>query len=157
MAKEIPLTKGKKAIVDDSDYEWLMRWSWCFNSNGYAVSATFTGIKGKVVYMHRLIMEPPKGKDIDHINGDGLDNRRSNLRIATRSQNLCNKRIGTRNTSGHLHVSRDSATHKWRVVIVINSKHIHLGEYADLETASRIADQAAEKYHGEFRSPDSRR
>lgn len=91
MTKEIQLTQGKVTLVDDEDYEWLSQWKWCAkdgrNGNFYAFRAS----KNKSTYMHRLILDTPKGKVTDHINGNGLDNRRINLRICSYRENSHNK------------------------------------------------------------------
>lgn len=82
--KEIPLTQGQVTIVDDEDFEWLMKNSWCVNSAGYAFSQ-----KG---LMHRRILKARKGEVVDHINHDPLDNRRCNIRLGTQSANMMNRR-----------------------------------------------------------------
>jgi len=95
--KEIKLTQGKFAIVDDADYNWLNQWKWyakiCSNGKRIYV-ARFQRINGKptTIYMHRIITNCPEDKEVDHINGDSLDNRRKNLRIVTRSENSNNRR-----------------------------------------------------------------
>ena len=89
MAKEIKLTKGFVAIVDDEDYEWLSQWKWHYDK--YACRRKSTGYKqSKIVFMHREILGYEGELDVDHINKDRIDNRKCNLRLATRSQNLAN-------------------------------------------------------------------
>lgn len=83
--KEIPLTQGYVTLVDDADYEWLSRWKWHYHG-GYAE-------RGDGVLMHREITDCPAGKEVDHINHDPLDNRRENLRVVTRWQNMLNRRM----------------------------------------------------------------
>jgi hypothetical protein len=89
----IELTKGAFAIVDDDDVELLSRFSWQLNCQGYATANVGIG-RAHVTHerMHRLIMRPPDGIDVDHINGNRLDNRKCNLRLATRQQNLRNSK-----------------------------------------------------------------
>lgn len=87
MAKEIPLTRGAVAIVDDEDYEFLMYWNWGLTQHGYAMQQAW----GKE-YMHRLLMRPKQGMVVDHINMDKLDNRRANLRCCHHSNNAFNKK-----------------------------------------------------------------
>ena len=86
--KYIPLTQGKFAIVDDDMYEYLNQWKWCLRKKSersfYAGRNDWENKKNHIVTMQQLIMNPPKGMVIDHINGNGLDNRRCNLRICTR-------------------------------------------------------------------------
>jgi hypothetical protein len=87
----IALTKGKFAIVDAADYERLSRCKWTASRCGVKRYAARKS-KGRTILMHRELMDPPKGMDVDHIDGNGLNNTRSNLRICTRRQNLCNRR-----------------------------------------------------------------
>lgn len=107
--KSIPLTNGFHAYVDAMDYEWLSRWHRRAYSTGYAGRYE----KGKLVYMHRQIMQPPKGMIVDHINGNGFDNTRINLRNTTRRQNMYNrgKHVGT--ASIYKGVARDKRSGKW--------------------------------------------
>ena len=92
--KQIPLTQGKFALIDDEDFEALNKWSWKLSTNGYAIRCPSNGKteKGRYKYttvrMHRVIMKPPHGFVIDHINANRLDNRRSNLRIVTQQENV---------------------------------------------------------------------
>ena len=95
--KYIPLTQGKLAIVDDEDFEWLSQWKWHFNRKKYA--ARTINHSGKL-YMHQVILNTPKGMLSDHRNGNGLDNRRKNLRACNVQQNKANSRLPKNNTSG---------------------------------------------------------
>lgn len=92
--KKIPLTQGHFAIVDDADYEWLNQWKWRAKKAAYlSYAARSVRVNGKTetVYMHRLIMDCPKGKEVDHANRVTFDNRRDNLRICERSENQKNR------------------------------------------------------------------
>ena len=103
------------------------------------------------VHMHRMIMKPPKGMVVDHINCDGLDNRRANLRFATRQQNKCNTRpISRRCSSKYKGVfwARDRC--KWRAVVTSKGKRMNLGAFDNEVEAARVRDAAAKKYHGQF-------
>jgi len=98
MTKTISLSQGKVARVDEEQFEWLNAWKWCAHkgrNTWYAVRRDYSGDKPKMVSMHRLLLGPPPGMETDHRNGDGLDNRRSNLRACTRRQNQMNKRKQT--------------------------------------------------------------
>ena len=126
--KQIPLTQGRSAIVDDADYEALTAHSWCLsNCSGicYAVRGYKAGGKHHTVLMHREIMDAPEGMLVDHINGGGLDNRRCNLRLATDSQNHFNQRkqkkaTSSRHKGGYWH-KRD---HVWMARIqALNLTH----------------------------------
>lgn len=151
--KEIPLTQGKIALVDVEDYEWLMQWRWCANKNNsglfYAIS--YRKNENKLTKMHRVIINTPKGMDTDHANGDGLDNRRCNLRICTKSQNSINKKIQSNNTSGYRGVYRVKSRKKcWRVGVEINNKRKTLGYFNTKEEAALVYNEAAKKHYGEF-------
>src|SRR5438132_1563788 len=94
--KQIPLSNGQFATVDDEDYDLVARFSWTVSIRRHTSYATAYGGGGRKaavrIYLHRLIMAPPFGIEVDHINHDGLDCRRSNLRLCSRSQNFMNKR-----------------------------------------------------------------
>jgi len=94
--REIPLTNGKVALVDDSDYEWLAQRKWSYQKGskytGYAVRTDYSAERPKTLSMHGEIVKPAAGLEVDHINHDGLDNRRANLRAVTHSENMRNQR-----------------------------------------------------------------
>lgn len=152
MTKEIELTKGKFALVDDGDYEMLMKWCWYFTSTGYA--ANKGGVdRGRIVYMHRYIVDCPEGMVVDHIDGDKLNNHRGNLRIVTASQNLMNtKRLRKGAKSVFKGVSAASTKGKWRAYIKAYGKYEHLGHFNTEEEAAIAYDAAALKYFGEYAS-----
>ena len=87
---KIKLTKGMFTEIDEADFEYISQWKWGFGANGYAVRTVQIDGKKKTVLMHRVLLSAPKGTDVDHANQDKLDNRRNNLRLATRSQNRAN-------------------------------------------------------------------
>lgn len=153
--KHIPLTQGQQAIVDDADFDWLNRWKWRALKSGktfYASRAVQRGLRRKTIYMHRFILGLGDGdtREADHIKGDGLDNRRSNLRIATHAENSANRRLSKNNTSGYNGVSWRKREKKWRAQIKVGQKHISLGRYDDPIDAARAYDKAARKHFGEF-------
>lgn len=134
--KEIPLTQGKFAIVDDEDYEILSQHRWLFNAKtGYASRSTYT--PPRTVYMHRILLGvSDRGTDVDHINGDKLDNRKCNIRTATRSQNQQNQKI---HREGR-HVGVQQRINKGNRValfaqICFQGKVYYLGTYPDEKTA----------------------
>jgi hypothetical protein len=150
--KQIPLTKGQFAIVDDEDYDYLMRWKWSY-CNGYA-SRSIWGRTTKVT-MHRLINQTPDGLFTDHINGDKLDNRKCNLRNCNTSQNTINapKKNGKKYTSEYKGVFWDDwpgRSPKWVATIRISGKKSHLGRFAHEEDAATAYNLAAFLHHGEF-------
>jgi hypothetical protein len=157
MAKEIILTQGKVAIVDDEDYEYLNQWKWCLRGTGlgkfYAIrgfsKSKKSNIKGSIS-MHRQLMQPKIGFVIDHLDGNTLNNQKNNLRICTQSQNLNNQKKSISNTSGYKGVSYDKKYKKFIAKIGFNRKNIHIGYFIDVKDAARAYNEAAIKYHGEF-------
>jgi hypothetical protein len=107
--KQISLSQGMFAIVDKDDFDYLNQWNWAvarrIGSPSYAIRGEWENGKQKTVRMHRLVMNAPNGTQVDHINGNGLDNRRKNLRFCTTKQNLRNRGKNSRNTSGYKGVS----------------------------------------------------
>lgn len=154
--KEIPLTHGKVALVDDEDFEWLSayRWSALPNRDTFYAYCTLRLTRGACTSrrMHRLIVEAPAGVPVDHQNGDGLDNRRSNLRPSTGTQNQANRRRHSNNTSGFKGVIWKPRRSKWRAQIKVCGRTIWLGEFTDKVAAARAYDVAAIRYFGEFAS-----
>lgn len=147
-------SKGKSAIVDDADYEDIASYRWVVNYYGYAVrSAHKDAGYGATKLMHRHVMNPTKDQLIDHINGNRLDNRRSNLRIATYSENQRNRGKQNNNTSGFKGVvllKDHSRRKKWAAQIKANGKQIRIGYYHTPEEASQEYIEASNKHYGEF-------
>ena len=147
--KEIPLTRGKVAIVDDDMYEYLSQWKWSY-SNSYAARHERKNHSQTSIYMHRAILGTPNGMDTDHINMNKLDNRRENLRTCTRSQNKMNQEKIGNGTSKYKGVYWRSKEKKWSAGIMINQKKIHLGVFNTEEEAARAYDLGAKRLYGEF-------
>lgn len=146
--KEIKLTQGKVAIVDDEDYERINKHKWCC-IGGYAGR----NINGKHYYLHwEIIGKPKKGLEIDHTNKNKLDNRKSNLRICNRSQNNRNVFTNKSNKSGYKGVIWLKQNKKWMAQITFNYKRIYLGLFTNKLDAAKAYNDAARRYHKEFSS-----
>jgi len=151
--KKIPVGKNQYATVDDDDYEWLSSWSWHLSQQGYAVRKVY--INGRKagsyqVSMHRLIMGNPEVLHTDHINGDILDNRRSNLRVCEGSDNSKNRKRYSSNTSGYKGVHLHTKLKRWVARISVGGKRIHLGLFDTPKAAGLAYNEAAKKYHGVY-------
>jgi hypothetical protein len=146
--KEITLKNGQITIVDDEDFEWLSKYRWNISKIKYARGY----VNGKVESMHRLILGLTDPKIlVDHINSDGLDNRRSNLRTCTSQENLRNMRKH-RGKSKYRGVSWCTQANRWRVSLTISGKRTYHGFYEDEEEAARLFDSLIKDVHGEFAS-----
>lgn len=159
--KEIKLTRGEVTIVDDEDFEELKKYKWCctYSANKlYAKRAKWLGRAfkptGLNVYMHREIMKPPEGLQVDHIDGNGLNNTRSNLRISTQQQNLMNASASTRKdkSSKYKGVSftRTNTNKPWKVLIKKDWKQKSYGSFSTEEEAARKYNEKAKELFGEF-------
>ena len=157
--KKIPLTQGKFALIDDEDFEHLSQWKWsallrrdshgdCWYAIRFAKVNEVADSKG--ILMHRVIAKAIKGTLVDHKNGNGLDNRRRNLRKVTTQQNAMNTKRTRKNTSGHVGVYWNSKRQCWNAHIAPNGKKIVLGEFSNVNDAISERKKAETKYFGEF-------
>ena len=148
----ISLTRGKVAIVDTDDYEFLRRVAW-FAIQDYSNPQSFYAKYGwHSIPMHRIIMLAEPGQLVDHINGDTLDNRKANLRIVTSSQNGMNRKIQGNNTSGVPGVTWHKRMQMWQVRIGTGKGRIVVGSFTSKEDAIRVRYEAEEQHHGEYAS-----
>jgi hypothetical protein len=142
----IPLGDGCYAYVDAADYEWLRPWNWQICSSGYAARHE----KGRLILMHRQIMQPPKGMVVDHIDGNKVNNCRFNLRVCTRKENVRNKRRRSNSSSRFKGVGYYKRSRKWCAKISCMGERIWLGYFTDEVEAARAYDRAAVEYFGEY-------
>lgn len=143
---QIPLTLGRAALVDDQDYDYLMQWQWRYSSNGYGVRTENHNGQREYIWLHRAIMNPLPHEIVDHISGNRLDNRRSNLRLVNKNQNQWNRR---KNRNGSC-VYKGVCWHRkgWYARIRYQGKRIHLAYCEDSEQAARLYDAAAYHFFG---------
>lgn len=148
MTIEIPLTQGKVALIDDADLALVSKYKWCvMNSRhtSYAMCA-MPADNNRKLYMHRIILSAPVGIEVDHVNSNGLDNTRANIRLCTASQNRCN----ADHKSKRLYRGVRQSGPKWQAFIGWRKKQTYLGIYDTAEDAARSYDEAARRLHGEF-------
>lgn len=149
----IPLTQNKFALIDEDDLALVSPYRWRVLKGKkakklYAYTGGYPGVPA--LAMHRLIMNAPTDRDVDHINGDSLDNRRSNLRVATESENGANREPNRVNSSGYKGVTWQKNIGKWQAQIKCRGKNIYLGLYDDPANAALAYDSKALEVFGDF-------
>lgn len=137
--KKIKLTQNKYALVDNEEFEYLNQWKWHYHNLGYAV-------RGRGIYMHKVINNTPKGFETDHINRNKLDNRKQNLRTVTQTQNRYNIGLQKNNTSGYKGVLWNKDRNNWMAYIYKNTKRIYLGSFSNINDAHNIRLQVERSY-----------
>ncbi len=151
--KEIILTKGFVAKIDDEDYEWLNQWKWqalcCENNKTYAKHWEVINGKKVMKLMHRDILNAAPHMLVDHKDNDGLNNQRSNLRICTLSQNNMNRKKSS-NTTSSRYKGVTYHQKKWQAQIKSNGHQITIGTYEDEVNAAMAYDRFATILFGEY-------
>lgn len=162
MVIEIKLTQGKVAIINDIDsdlanFKWYALKKGKYNTRFYAVRHDYSSGKDKLIYIHRIILERMIGRklendeDVDHVNHNGLNNTRDNLRLSTHAENVHNQSIYQKpKSSKYKGVCWNKQAKSWQAYIKTDGKHIHLGYFDSEEEAAFVYNQAAKRYFGEF-------
>lgn len=150
--RHIPLTRGLYAIVDDDDYEWLDQWKWYAHQSRYHLYARrcFKQNEGgntKGIFMHRQILGSPENLQVDHVNGNGLDNQRVNLRVATNGENQRNQQKKDPNASSRF---KGVSYYKRDGVWIAQIGSIYLGRFASEKDAATAYNEAAIEMYGGF-------
>lgn len=149
--KTIPLTQHKSALVDDEDYEWLNQWKWCArlkpSGQCYAVRVKQVNGTKRLIRMHRLILGAKQNQQVDHIDHNGLNNTRKNIRLCTASENQWNRRKLKSATSKYKGVRLDDG--RWRAQISHNGQTKQLGSFSTEEEAAKAYNEIA-KQRGKF-------
>ncbi|QGH72304.1 MAG: homing endonuclease [Podoviridae sp. ctg2L5] len=144
-----------KLLIDKEDQKFLeihsFNWDGRYFKAHEYIRKTWPKPKYKTIYLHRLIIQAPKGVEVDHINGKGNDNRKMNLRLVNRSQNQANRhKIINKHGYKGIYSRNDGRKKKWASEITVNYKKIHLGFFNDKIEAAKAYDEAAKKYYGEY-------
>lgn len=163
--REIKLTQGYVAIVDDEDFDRVNGYAWFFSVSkkasrnnkqiGYAKRNLFSGGKYTTEYLHRFIMNPGKGLHVDHINGDKLDCRRSNMRVCTQTENNRNTSAQRNSTSKYRGVCWDNGRKMWLAQIKTGGKNKYLGHFENEKDAAIAYNEYSRCVFGEFSSSNN--
>ena len=152
MSKEIPLSQGKFALVNDKDFEELNKYKWHAQKHLH----TFYAKRGKTKtnprqpFMHRFILRTPDNMDTDHIDGNGLNNQRNNLRICTHSENMSNIRVNKLNSSGYGGVYLNKKSGKYYAQLRFNGNRIFIGSFSSPREAAKAYNKKAKELRGDF-------
>ncbi|MEK4910603.1 HNH endonuclease [Niallia sp. FSL M8-0099] len=149
----VETSSGVKFIIDSEDYEKVSKHSWKCDKNGYIRRTVWIDKKAKkstTLALHRFLLNAPDDICVDHINGDILDNRKTNLRLATKAQNNRNAKPSVLNTSGYKGVSYCKESGKWKAQVTYKGKRVNLGRFSSKEDAARMYNFWAADIYGEF-------
>ena len=153
--KKIALSKQGKnrgkyfTLVDDEDFDYLNKFNWTYQKKGVSRMVKLNN-KWNNIKLHRLLIQPNKNQQVDHIDRNPLNNQKNNLRVCSASQNSMNTSIRSDNTSGFKCVSLDKRTNRWGTFITVNKKIKWLGYFDDKKEAAKVYNKNALEYFGEF-------
>lgn len=150
----IQINNGHNLIIDDKDWDILKMVNWYASKNTTGTNKYYARghdlFTGNKLTLHRFLLDAKDGELVDHINGNGLDNRRCNLRICTNQQNQYNREKNSNNTSGYKGVSWCNSNKKWKSYIWVDGRNKYLGQYDTPEDAYSSYKKASKQYHKEF-------
>ena len=143
---------GSFFIIDADDFPAVSKYTWALGKRGYPVAHTSRKSETghKTFPLHRLLMAPADGYDVDYISGDKLDNRRRNVRVCSHQQNMCNQRLRSTNSTGYYGVSKSKSSGKYEAYIHRDGKKKYLGTYMTAEEATAVRDVEARRLFGDF-------
>ena len=144
------LPTGHLVLVDRDDLEMLSHWAWSLDGRGYVQASITAGSRKTTVRLHRLLVLPDPNVEVDHINGDRLDNRRSNLRPCSHAGNQRNRTRQSNNRSGYKGVCWHGQHRKWHAQLNYHGRTLHLGYFDRPSEAAHAYDQRARELHGDF-------
>lgn len=147
--KEIKLLTGQVVLVDDKDFDSLNQYKWRYHAR-FVLRYRYSDGRQTIVFLHREIIKPAKGMQVDHIDGNRLNNQRHNLRECTHAENQRNRKKHKNNTSGYKGVDFSKKNHRFRAKIKLNYKSIHLGYFNTALEAAYVYNKAAKELHKEF-------
>lgn len=148
--KQIPLTRGKFALVDNEDFDMLNKYKWKSSNTKGKFFYAHRYIGNNQILMHRVIMNTPKGFDTDHIDHNTLNNQKENLRIVSRQLNNANRKPNTKTASGYKGLQWDGRVEKWFAKVMFNKKYIYAGSYLNKIDAAKAYNRLAKKLFGEY-------
>lgn len=149
--KVIKTKNGFDVSVDESDFEYVSQFRWYARQNKrQRTHYAYAYLKSRITPMHRLLMKPSGDQEVDHRDGNGLNNQRINLRVCTRQQNCRNKQIAINNRTGVRGVHFDKEKRKFRAMIGHEKRVIHIGYFSDIEAAKAAYTKTAKQLFGEF-------
>lgn len=148
----LPISKGASVLLDEGDYDLVSKYSWHLHTGGYAMANIWNKKLKKYehTYMHRYILGAKKGQEVDHVNCDKLDNRRCNIRLCTRSQNIVRTSAYRTRKSGYVGVWTDERRGSIHARIKKAGKTIHLGTFSTLLEAAKARNVKALELFGNF-------